>query len=99
MRPSGTKTASRREFLRSSARYGWFVGLGTALGWLVFRNGAASSCARTSPCVSCPAFQDCALPPALDARTGVPRTSSDSSDVSDSSDRLDKPATLSQPTP
>ncbi len=69
MPPTANQPASRREFLRASARYGWFVGLGVALGWLATHNRSASSCSTLSPCVSCPAFNDCALPPALEART------------------------------
>lgn len=71
MPPIANQPASRREFLRASARYGWIVGLGVALGWLATRNRPASSCATGSPCISCPAFQNCGLPPALETRTNA----------------------------
>jgi hypothetical protein len=68
MPPNANQPANRREFLRATARYGWVVGLGTALGWLATRNRRASSCSALSPCITCPAFNDCGLPPALESK-------------------------------
>jgi hypothetical protein len=68
MPPNANQSASRREFMRATARYGWVVGLGAALGWLAMRDRPASSCSSLSPCVSCPAFDNCGLPPALHSR-------------------------------
>ena len=67
MRPPAKETVSRREFFRSSARYGWLLALGAALAWQTSRRDS-STCSSTLPCVTCPAFNDCGLPPALTAR-------------------------------
>jgi hypothetical protein len=64
MRPVATETTSRREFLRSSARYGWLLALGGTLAWLSTRRTGSATCSSSSPCVTCPAFSDCVLPQA-----------------------------------
>lgn len=69
MPPTVNQPANRREFLRVSARYGWFVALGGALAWLATRNRPAAACSGFSPCISCPSLHSCGLPPALDFKT------------------------------
>ncbi len=68
--PDQDRGASRREFLRGSARYG-LLSLFVITGLAVRKDLGLSprqDCINGGVCSGCSAFVDCSLPPALSAR-------------------------------
>lgn len=63
--------ASRREFLRGSARYALLTALGAVSAMLFKRSGgklSGQSCIKDGICYDCTAYADCGLPAALSAK-------------------------------
>ena len=58
---------SRRDFFRSVARYLTLAGLVSMAGflWARQRSAGPEACINLEICHGCPAFEGCALPPAL----------------------------------
>jgi hypothetical protein len=67
------QTGSRRDFVRSAARYGGLVALGAAFAWLERPRGR-ETCINNSICAGCTAFTECALPAALSAKVAETNT-------------------------
>lgn len=63
------QSASRREFLRGTARYGSLSLLAAMVGWNLRPGRVSEDCPNEGLCGGCPAFTGCRLPPAV-ARKG-----------------------------
>lgn len=79
---SGKTSPTRRDFLRSTGRWGGAVGLAGLLAWLE-RPGRAGICLDAPLCSRCPALSDCSLPDGVSERERArPRTDDDETERS-----------------